>query len=93
MSTLDCNLIKPLKEYWKQECHKFYCKNTGKVISKINFNGIFRKAWLNAITPANVAAGFRKASVYPFNQNAISCPEISDSQEDEISEIEGIYTY
>ena len=75
---LDCtgvrSLFKPLKEYWKQEYHKFYCKNTRKV-SKISFNGIFQNAWLNAITLVNVAAGFRKAGVYPFNQNAISCPK------------------
>ena len=70
---LDCSLFKPLKEHWKQECHKFYCKNPGKVINKLNFNGIFRNAWLNSITPANVAAGFRKAGVYPFNQDAITC--------------------
>ena len=43
--------------------------------------------------PANVAAGFRKAGVYLFNQNTISCPEISDSQEDEISVLKGTYKY
>ena len=38
---LDCSLFKPLKEYWKQECHKFYCKNPEQVINKVNFNSIF----------------------------------------------------
>ena len=64
---LDCSLFKPLKEHWKQACHKFYCKDPGKVINKLNFNGIFQNAWLNSITPANVAAGFRKTGVYLFN--------------------------
>ena len=66
-----------------QECRKGY--------QQINnyYNGIFQNASLNAVTPENVAAGFRKDGVYPFNRNAISCPEVSDSQEDEISETKG----
>jgi len=70
---LDCSLFKPLKDQWRQECHKFYCKNPGTVISKLNFNVVFRNAWMNAVTPANVMSGFRKTGVYPFNRHAISC--------------------
>jgi len=47
------------------------------VISKLNFNYVFCNARLNAITPANVASGFRKTGVYPFNQYAISCVSAS----------------
>ena len=50
-------------------------QNPGKVINKLNFNGIFQNAWLNSITSANIAAGFRKTGVYPFNQDAITCTE------------------
>jgi len=70
---LDCSLFKPLKEYWRQGCHKFYCKNPGSVISKLNFNSVFREAWLSTITPANVIFGFRNTRVYPFNRDAIGC--------------------
>ena len=71
--TLDCSLFKPLKDHWRQECHRFYCKHPRTVIRKINFNFVFRNAWLNAITPTNVVSGFRKTGVYPFNRHAISC--------------------
>ena len=82
---LDCSLFKPLKQHWKLECHKFYSKNPGKVISKLNFNGIFRNAWLKAITPENVVAGFRKTGVYPFNRDAVSCSDnaVSTSEEND----------
>jgi len=70
---LDCSLFKPLKDYWWQECHKFYSKNPGSVISKLNLNSVFRRAWLSAITRTNFIAGFRTTGVYPFNRNAISC--------------------
>ena len=74
---LDCSLFKPLKDYWRQECHKFYFKNPRSVISKLNFNSVFREAWLSAITPANVISGFRNTGVYPFNRHAIGCVSAS----------------
>ena len=33
---------------------------------------LFSKAWLKAVTPENICAGFRKAGVVPFNPNAIA---------------------
>jgi len=62
------------------ECHNFYHKNPGSVISKLNFNLVFRDAWLNTITPANVVSGFRKTGVYPFNRHAISFTSMLTAQ-------------
>lgn len=74
---LDCSLFGPLKKHWQEACHNFYQHNPGKVISKINFNSVFRNAWLNAVTPVNICSGFRKAGVYPFNPDAVEIPESS----------------
>lgn len=68
---LDCSFFGALKTNWQQECHKFYRKNPGKVINKLNFCSIFRSAWLNSITPSNICGGFRKAGVFPFNRDAV----------------------
>jgi len=68
---LDCSLFKPLKEQWRHKCHRFYQRNPGLVISKFNFCSIFCGAWLNAILPTNVIAGFKKSGVYPFNRDAV----------------------
>lgn len=68
---LDVGLFGPLKRHWQQACHSFYQKNATQVISKYNFNQVFKDAWLNAVVPANVCAGFRKAGVFPFNPNAV----------------------
>ena len=69
---LDCGFFKPLKDYWRDECHKFYQKNPGLVISKYNFCGIFREAWLKAISPSNIIiSGFKKAGVHPVNRNKV----------------------
>ena len=68
---LDCSLFGPLKHHWREECHKFYQSNPGRIISKLNFCSVFRNAWLNAVTPANICGGFKKAGVFPFNRDAV----------------------
>ena len=75
---LDCSFFGPLKKHWQQECHQFYRKHPGKVISKLNFCKVFRNAWLSAITPNNISAGFRKSDVYPFNDKAIQTTDDPD---------------
>ena len=77
---LDCSLFGSLKKHWQETCHIFYRSNPGKVISKINFNSVFRNAWLNAVTPANIYSGFRKVGVYPFNPDVVEVPERNSSQ-------------
>ena len=42
---------------------------------KVKFFSSFSQAWCNAITPANVMSGFRRAGVHPFNPNAITVSE------------------
>ena len=68
---LDCGVFLPLKMQWITICHQFIQSNPGKVITKFNFNSLFSKAWLDAVTPANVVSGFKTCGVYPFNSSAI----------------------
>jgi len=44
------------------------------VITKFNFNSLFRKAWFSALLPPNLVFGFQKGGVYPFNADTISIP-------------------
>ena len=80
---LDCSLFKPLKDKWREECHKFYAKNPGMVINKFNFCRVFRGAWLSAVTPENIISGFRKGGIYPYNRNAILCVGSTTQQSEE----------
>ena len=50
-------------------------ENPGKVITNFKLSSLFHKAWLQAMTPANVMAGFKKAGVFRFNRHAIPRPE------------------
>ena len=77
---LDCGVFSPLKMQWRTVCHQFLQSNPGKVITKFNFNSLFSKAWLSAVTPANVIAGFN-CGVYPFNSSAIGVSMDADSHD------------
>ena len=68
---LDTGVFKPLKA---QVYHNFTQKNPGQVITKFTFNSLFSQAWLLAVTPANVMAGFKTSGVYPLNRSAVKIP-------------------
>ncbi len=42
------------------------------MITKLNFNLVFKPAWESAATPANLVNGFKKCGIYPFDPSAIS---------------------
>ena len=62
----------PLKVHWRYVCHSFYQKHPTAVIFKLNFNHLFKEAWLQAITPQVLISGWRKTRVYPLNRAQIS---------------------
>ncbi len=64
---LDTSFFRSLKSHWQDFCHRFYQTNPGKVITKLNFNLVFKPAWESAATPANLVNGFKKCGIYPFN--------------------------
>ena len=68
---LDCTVFGPLKRHWSDVCHQYQQRNPGAVISKLNFSCLFSQAWLTALSPANIIAGFRKCGIHPFNRQAI----------------------
>ena len=65
---LDYTVFGPLKRHWSDVCHDFQQENPGKVVSKLNFMPLFAKAWLLALTPANIIAGFKKCGIFSFQQ-------------------------
>ena len=53
-------------------CHDLKKKKPGKVVTKFNFSFLFSKALFEALTPANLIAGFKTCGVYLLNRSAIS---------------------
>ena len=48
-------------------------------MNKFDFNLLFCHAWLKALIPANIVAGFVTCGVYPFNSAATSISEEPES--------------
>ena len=72
LQPLDRGCFGPLKVAWKQECHEFYTKNPGRVITRLDFNRLFAKAWYKAMTAQNIINSFKVTGVYPFNRE-VTC--------------------
>ena len=68
---LDCTVFGPLKCHWSTVCHEVLHNHPGIVINKYNFSGLFIKAWLLALTSANIVSGFKKCGINTFTRNAI----------------------
>ena len=64
---LDVGVFSSLKSQWTQVCHDYFHKNSGRVITKFNFNLLFSQAWLKYLVPGNIIAGFKKCGVYPYD--------------------------
>ena len=71
----------PLKQYWRQQCTQYLLKNPHRRLTKYCFSELFCKAWFQAMTPSNAAAGFRATGIFPFNRDAIKLPQKSERQD------------
>ena len=70
--------------FWRQACHNF---NPGMRISKHNFSTVFSEAWVQALTPKNILAGFHTTGIYPPDRNSIKLPGPSLAQKTGIAYI------
>lgn len=68
---LDKGCFSPLKKCWKNVCHKFYCRNPGRVVSRFDFSTLFADAWKEAMSQKNILAGFKTTGICPFNRAKI----------------------
>ena len=55
-------------------------ENVGHNVTKQTWPGLFCKAWVSAITSANVKSGFSSTGIYPFNPDAIPKEALTASQ-------------
>ena len=71
---LDKGIFGPLKVAWREVCHQFLVKHPGMQVNKLNFSSLFSDAWVQALTPRNILAGFHTTGVYPPDRNAVKSP-------------------
>lgn len=64
---LDTGIFKPLKT-------QLHTEESRSGNNKIHLQLPLSQAWLLAVTPANVMAGFKTSGVYPLNRSAVKTP-------------------
>ena len=68
---LDKGCFAPLKVEWRKHCQEFFAKNPGQVISRYDFNDIFREVWMHGMSIRNIISAFKTTGVYPFSREVI----------------------
>ena len=68
---LDKGCFAPLKVEWRKRCQEFFAKNSGRVISRYDFNDIFREVWMHGMSIRNIISAFKTTGVYPFSREVI----------------------
>jgi DDE superfamily endonuclease len=88
LQLLDVSLFAPLATFYTNGLQEVMFSSLGSIsITKRMFWSIFWPAWQQAFTPTNIASGFTKTGIWPFNpaivldkiakSNAIPPPEAS----------------
>ena len=68
LQPLDVSLFSPLSTYYTNRLNKLMFNSLGLTnISKRTFWSVFLPAWKKAFSPANIASGFRKTGVFPYD--------------------------
>ena len=76
LQPLDVAVFKPIKDRWDAKLVKWQRDNPGKKILKKNFSLLTKTVWKET-DPVIIQNGFKKAGIYPFNDQVIA-PEKFD---------------
>lgn len=67
---LDVGVFGAFKAALKRTLNNWMINNVGRTVSLYDIGEISSGPFLDAFTPKNILAGFRKPGIYPFNPNA-----------------------
>ena len=68
---LDKNPFSTFKEQFNKEIRKFLRKSGGRALQKTEYMSVFNVAWVKAMTPQNIKAGFKRTGIWPPNPDVI----------------------
>ena len=68
---LDRNPFSSIKEHFNRQMQIFLRKSGGRTLQKTEYMSLFNVAWVKAINPQNIKAGFKRIGVWPPNPDII----------------------
>ena len=72
MQPLDVSVYSPIKSCYNSACQSWMLSNPGCPLTIHNFSSLSASAFYRAFTPSNIAAGFKKTGIYPFDDHIFS---------------------
>ena len=72
LQPLDVAVFSPFKKYYYSACSAFMAENIGQIITSYNICQIACKAYLRAMSPANIQSSFLKTAIFRYNPSVIS---------------------
>ena len=72
LQPLDVAIFGPFKKYYYSECAQYLYSHMGQTITRYDMCELACRAYLKALTPLNIQAGFKKTGIYPFNSDVVS---------------------
>ena len=80
MQPLDLRVFGSLKENWINSVRSSQMKNIGDVVTKANFSGVFKQAWVKTCQPSLGISGFREAGLVPLDRGRVNCNKMNPAQ-------------
>lgn len=71
LQPLDKSVFRSFEHYWDEEVLQFWVRNPERRITRLRFGELLSKVWPKAMSPTNLAAGFRATGIYPFNKDIL----------------------
>ncbi|KAJ8039126.1 Tigger transposable element-derived protein 2 [Holothuria leucospilota] len=81
MQPCDLSFFRSLKGHWTKEVKEFTLQSDGQTVTKVNFAGVFAKAWKKSTIKETAMNGFRSAGIFPFNKNAYDKSKILQGEQ------------
>ena len=80
LQPLDVAIFGPFKSFYYSECALFMRQNIGQTITRYDMCELACKAYLKALTPVNIQAGFRKTGIFPFSSAIVAREKLFPSE-------------
>lgn len=64
---LDRTVFGPMKAYYNQAANSWMLRNPGRTLSIYDVASLINEAFIKAMTPSNIMAGFKASGIWPFD--------------------------
>lgn len=80
LQPLDLTVFGPFKSYYNTAVDTWLLQNPGTPMTIYNIAACVGEAYIKAITPANIIAGFKRSGIVPLNENVFTDADFLPSQ-------------